>query len=64
VATGKEVWQTKLPPGEAAAVPMTYMADGKQFVVIAAGGVTMENVNRGATMQNTDSIVAYSLDSK
>lgn len=36
-ATGAELWQGKLPvPGMA--VPMTYMADGKQYVVIAAGG--------------------------
>ena len=37
LASGKELWQSKLPvPGMA--VPMTYMAGGKQYVVIAAGG--------------------------
>lgn len=36
-ATGREIWAADLPvPGMA--VPMTYMAGGKQFVVIAAGG--------------------------
>jgi quinoprotein glucose dehydrogenase len=36
-ATGKVLWQTKLPAG-GYATPATYIADGKQFVVIAAGG--------------------------
>lgn len=36
-ATGKEVWSTALP-ASAHANPMTYGADGRQFIVIAAGG--------------------------
>jgi quinoprotein glucose dehydrogenase len=36
-ATGKEVWSTPLP-ASAHASPMTYLADGRQYVVIAAGG--------------------------
>jgi quinoprotein glucose dehydrogenase len=64
VATGKEVWETTLGPGGAAAVPMTYMANGKQYVVIAAGGATMEEMNRGAHLHDTESIVAYTLDEK
>jgi quinoprotein glucose dehydrogenase len=57
VETGKEVWSAPLPtPG--AATPMTYQtrADGKQFLVIAAGGhskVTEE--------KQTDEIVAFTL---
>ncbi len=35
--TGKILWQTKLPFG-GNATPSTYMVDGKQYVVIAAGG--------------------------
>ena len=35
--TGKVVWEYKLPAG-GFATPITYMADGKQYVVIAAGG--------------------------
>jgi quinoprotein glucose dehydrogenase len=35
--TGKEVWKYELPAG-GQATPMTYSADGKQYVVIAAGG--------------------------
>jgi len=36
-ATGTELWSTELPAG-AHAQPLTYEVDGKQFVVIAAGG--------------------------
>jgi quinoprotein glucose dehydrogenase len=35
--TGAELWSTPLPAG-AHALPMTYLADGRQYVVIAAGG--------------------------
>ncbi|MVM28802.1 PQQ-binding-like beta-propeller repeat protein [Spirosoma sp. HMF4905] len=35
--TGKIVWEYKLPAG-GFATPITYMANGKQYVVIAAGG--------------------------
>src|SRR5262249_44583720 len=38
IETGKEVWKTELP-ASAQATPMTYQGkDGKQYVVIAAGG--------------------------
>lgn len=37
-ASGRELWSTPLPAG-AKATPMTYRgADGRQYVVIAAGG--------------------------
>jgi len=35
--TGKQLWETKLPAG-GYATPCTYMIDGRQYVVIAAGG--------------------------
>jgi quinoprotein glucose dehydrogenase len=35
--TGKQLWHYELPAG-GQATPMTYMLDGRQFVVIAAGG--------------------------
>ncbi|QMW00115.1 outer membrane protein assembly factor BamB family protein [Spirosoma foliorum] len=35
--TGKVVWEYKLPAG-GFATPITYMANGKQYIVIAAGG--------------------------
>ena len=37
VATGREVWRGALPTS-ARATPMTYSANGKQYVVICAGG--------------------------
>lgn len=36
--SGKVVWEYQLPAG-GFATPITYMVDGKQYVVIAAGGV-------------------------
>jgi quinoprotein glucose dehydrogenase len=35
--TGKDLWKYELPAG-GQATPMTYIANGKQYVVIAAGG--------------------------
>ena len=37
IETGKELWRAALPAG-GEATPMTYVAGGRQFVVIAAGG--------------------------
>ena len=36
-ATGEVVWEVELPAGTPPA-PMTYMHEGKQFVVVAIGG--------------------------
>jgi quinoprotein glucose dehydrogenase len=36
--TGDVVWETELPAG-ATGAPMTYMVDGKQYLVVAIGGV-------------------------
>ena len=38
--TGEELWKAKLPAG-GYATPSTYMVDGRQYVVIAAGGGKM-----------------------
>ncbi len=57
VETGKEIWKTQLPTS-GGATPMTYQTrkDGKQFLVIAAGG------HRGVTEEpQSDSIVAFTL---
>ncbi len=35
--TGRVVWETELPAGTSGA-PMTYMVDGKQYLVVAIGG--------------------------
>jgi quinoprotein glucose dehydrogenase len=37
VRNGRELWRARLPAG-GQAMPMTYMAGGKQYVVITAGG--------------------------
>ena len=54
--TGKELWKARLPAG-GQAMPMTYRAgpNGKQFVVIAAGGHAKLGTKLG------DSVIAYSL---
>ena len=51
-ATGKVIWETRLPGGSHAG-PMSYMANGRQFIAMAIGGV-MEPAG----------IVAYALPAK
>jgi quinoprotein glucose dehydrogenase len=53
--TGAELWSAELP-ASAHAQPITYRADGKQFVVIAAGGSAMISAER-----HGDAIVAFAL---
>ncbi len=53
--TGEMVWASKLPAG-GQATPMTYQVDGKQYVVIAAGG----HGNLGTKLG--DYVVAFALD--
>jgi quinoprotein glucose dehydrogenase len=45
-ATGALLWQAVLPFA-GAATPATYMVDGKQYIVIAAGGVSWTNTPVG-----------------
>ena len=52
--TGKVLWKSDLPAA-GTAVPVTYEANGQQYVVIAAGGHTMYGSTTG------DSVVAYRL---
>jgi quinoprotein glucose dehydrogenase len=54
VDTGKELWKAQLSAG-AQATPMTYQENGKQYVVIAAGG----HGKMGTTLG--DSVVAFAL---
>jgi quinoprotein glucose dehydrogenase len=54
VETGKELWQGELP-ASAQAAPMTYEVDGKQYVVICAGGHGKLGTKRG------DAVVAFAL---
>lgn len=56
VRTGEKVWQARLPAG-GQATPMTYRgADGKQYIVIAAGGHGSIGTTPG------DSVLAYTIE--
>ena len=54
IETGEELWSDELPYA-GMAVPMSYMVDGVQYVVIAAGG------NRRTYTVEGDAIVAFRL---
>jgi quinoprotein glucose dehydrogenase len=56
IETGKELWAFQLPAG-AQATPMTYQirADGKQYVVICAGGHARLRTQLG------DYVIAFAL---
>ena len=53
-ATGKLLWETKLPAG-GYATPATYEVNGKQYVIIAAGGGGKNNTRNG------DAFIAFTL---
>ena len=55
VDTGKEVWTAELP-ASAHAMPMTYKAGGRQYLVIAAGGAAKISEER-----QSDTLVAFAL---
>ena len=57
VKTGQTVWQDQLPAG-GQATPMVYEANGKQFVVIMAGG------HHGMMTPEGDYVIAYALPDK
>jgi quinoprotein glucose dehydrogenase len=57
IDTGSELWKGRLPAG-GQATPMTYEANGRQFVVIAAGGHGKLGTKRG------DYVVAFALPEK
>jgi quinoprotein glucose dehydrogenase len=55
VETGKELWSTALPAA-GNATPMTYEMNGKQYLVVAAGG------HQGITEESLgDTVVAFAL---
>ena len=56
VETGRELWRGALPAG-GQATPMTYQIDGRQYIVIAAGGHSTLGTAFG------DHVVAFTLDS-
>jgi quinoprotein glucose dehydrogenase len=53
-ATGREVWSTELP-ASAQSTPMTYEHNGRQYIVISAGGHGKMKSKMG------DSVVAFAL---
>ena len=60
--TGKELWYAQLEAA-GAATPMTFMgSDGKQYVVIAAGGPG--DTDRGGTEQYPQKLVAFALSDR
>ena len=54
VTTGRKLWQSRLPAG-GQATPMTYRVNGKQMVVVAAGGLGSFGTTIG------DAVMAYAL---
>ncbi|MFN6995392.1 MAG: glucose/quinate/shikimate family membrane-bound PQQ-dependent dehydrogenase [Aquincola tertiaricarbonis] len=55
ITNGKQLWQHRLPAG-GQATPMTYLgADGRQYLVVAAGGHGSLGTRTG------DSVIAYAL---
>jgi quinoprotein glucose dehydrogenase len=55
LSDGRELWKARLPAG-GQATPMSFEADGRQFVVIAAGGHSALGTTAG------DYLLAYALD--
>src|SRR4029079_9773040 len=59
--TGKEVWVMKID-ATADTIPMTYQArNGKQYVVIAAGGTNRFRMIAHSADEAADSLIAFSL---
>lgn len=55
VSTGKQLWESRLPAG-GQATPMTYQGeDGRQYVLVVAGGHGSLGTKKG------DSVIAYAL---
>jgi quinoprotein glucose dehydrogenase len=52
--TGAKLWEVKLPAG-GQATPMTYAVDGRQYIVLVAGGHPYYNTGQG------DYVLAYAL---
>lgn len=57
LATGRQLWRGRLPAG-GQATPMSYEVNGRQFIVIAAGGHGELGTTRG------DYVVAFALPEK
>lgn len=55
LTTGAEIWRARLPAG-GQATPMTYAVDGRQYLVIVAGGHGSVGTRAG------DHVIAYALE--
>jgi quinoprotein glucose dehydrogenase len=53
--TGDELWRARLPFG-GQATPMTYMAGGRQYLIVTAGGHAILGTRQG------DAMIAYALE--
>jgi cytochrome c5 len=61
---GKELWMTRLD-ASGTTVPMTYMGtNGKQYVVVAAGGSNRFGMIAGTAGHNADALIAFALSNK
>jgi cytochrome c5 len=59
--TGTELWVTKLD-ASGTTVPMTYLGrDGKQYVVVAAGGTNRLRMIANTADKNSDALIAFAL---
>jgi quinoprotein glucose dehydrogenase len=59
--TGSELWVTKID-ASGTTVPMTYLArNGKQYVVVAAGGTNRFRMIANTADQNSDALIAFAL---
>jgi cytochrome c5 len=59
--TGTELWVTKLD-ASGTTVPMTYLGrDGRQYVVVAAGGTNRLRMIANTADKNSDALVAFAL---
>jgi quinoprotein glucose dehydrogenase len=59
--TGEELWVTKLD-ASGTTVPMTYLgSDGKQYVVVAAGGTNRFRMIANTADKNSDTLIAFAI---
>jgi quinoprotein glucose dehydrogenase len=62
--TGEELWVTKLD-ASGTTVPMTYLgSDGKQYVVVAAGGTNRFRMIANTADKNSDTLIAFAVSDK
>src|SRR4051812_6125312 len=58
--TGKELWTGSID-GSALTVPMTYVVNGKQYVVIAAGGPARFRSIDATKQEGADTLIAFAM---